>query len=62
MRARIESGLAHLALARAAEATAAFESALSDIGRLEAAPTPARADAIDGLARARAALGRPPTP
>ena len=58
MRARIEAGQAHLALARSADAAAAFEAALRDIERLEIAPTPARADALAGLARARHALSR----
>jgi tetratricopeptide (TPR) repeat protein len=55
MRAHIEAGLAHLALARPAEAAAAFEAALRDIERLETAPTPAQAEASAGLSQARRA-------
>ena len=53
MRSRVETGLALLALGRPAEAAPAFEAALAEMDRLEAAPTPARAEAIAGLARAR---------
>jgi len=53
MRARVETGLALSALGRPGEAAPAFETALAEAARLEAAPTPMQAEATAGLARAR---------
>jgi Tfp pilus assembly protein PilF len=52
-RARVELGLDQLALGRRGDAMASFETALSELARLETEPTPTRAEALGGLARAR---------
>ncbi len=57
MRAWAQVGWARLALSQAEPARLAFTRALQDFERLEVLPTPARADALRGLARAHAALG-----
>lgn len=54
-----EIGLGHLHLGQAADAARAFEQALPLFERLQPRTTPARADALIGLGRARMALGAP---
>ena len=58
MRALAEIGLVHLDMDETAPAAAALEQSLEEFERLESLVTPARADALIGLGRARLAQGR----
>jgi eukaryotic-like serine/threonine-protein kinase len=58
MRALAQLGWAQLEQGAVAQAVASFERALKEFERLEARPTPARADAQLGLERARAQAAR----
>lgn len=58
MRALAEIGLVHLDSDETALAAAALEQSLREFERLEALVTPARADVLIGLGRARLAQGR----
>ncbi|HEU4778285.1 MAG TPA: tetratricopeptide repeat protein, partial [Steroidobacteraceae bacterium] len=58
MRALAEIGLIRLDMDEAAPAAAALEQSLEEFERLEARVTPAHADALVGLGRARLAQGR----
>lgn len=58
MRALAEIGLVHLDMDETTPAAAALEQSLEEFERLESRVTPARADALVGLGRARLAQGR----
>ena len=58
MRALAEIGLVRLDMDETASAAAALEQSLEEFERLESLVTPARADALIGLGRARLAQGR----